>query len=281
MAASAFALLLFVAAASGAAASSVGRASTRRPRLARSKPDGGNHGSPDNHRTDAADAHRTVRSAPVDNGCFAQISGRLARTSKCTYQPLQHSQGPGTAAGFIALKRATAPRTQTRLAFRSRCPAPCRPRPCRTGRRSPSGGVRLWFSAQRNGDHRLGLGEQQLALFVTVLIAPFETRKIWLAGLEGLGRLKCFDPECEGRIGGNIVVGKHAKAVSPHKFLRRLFAEHGVAVQKDDARLERLLGFEFRIAPRIERFDGAMCSTGTSRRPMVTTFCMETSEAGC
>jgi adenine-specific DNA methylase len=79
MAASAKALVLSVAVASDASASSGAPAFRRRPRLARSENDGGNNASADTHRTDAPNADRTLRPAGAHHERPDGISGRLRR----------------------------------------------------------------------------------------------------------------------------------------------------------------------------------------------------------
>src|SRR5215467_9519823 len=80
MGASADALLLFVPAAGGAPASSVARASARRPRLARPENDGGNNASADDNRAYAPDPNGAVRAADADHERTSRISGRFGRT---------------------------------------------------------------------------------------------------------------------------------------------------------------------------------------------------------
>jgi hypothetical protein len=87
MGASASALLLFVPAAGGAPASSVARASARRPRLARPENDGGNNASADDNRTDAPDPNGVVRALDADHERSAGLPGRLGRTRKRARQP--------------------------------------------------------------------------------------------------------------------------------------------------------------------------------------------------
>jgi hypothetical protein len=45
---------------------------------------------------------------------------------------------------------------------------------------------RSGFAAQDHGNHRLGLGQHQLALLVAILIAPFQAGLIGFAGLKSL-----------------------------------------------------------------------------------------------
>lgn len=87
-----------------AAASSVATASTRRPRLARPKNDGGNNASADNQRTDAHDAHRTLQSRSADRCRDADLPRRLTTTYHGMHQPGQHPLRPH-AARLLSLVR--------------------------------------------------------------------------------------------------------------------------------------------------------------------------------
>ena len=94
MGASTDALLLFVPAAGGAPASSVARASARRPRLARPESDGGNNASAYDNRADAPDPDGAVRDADADRERASEIPGRFGRTRKRARQHRQYPPRP-------------------------------------------------------------------------------------------------------------------------------------------------------------------------------------------
>ncbi len=97
MAASAEALLLFVAVASDAAASSGARGLRQKAAIGAVENDGGYNASAVNQRADAPDADRTDRSAGPDHQRPAGHAGRLGQPANRAHQPAQHPQRSGAA----------------------------------------------------------------------------------------------------------------------------------------------------------------------------------------
>jgi hypothetical protein len=97
MAASADALLLFVAVARDAAAASGAQGLRQKAAIGAAENDGGYNASADNYRAGAPNADRTHRSAFPDHQRPAGPSGTLSRTAKRAHQPEQYPPGADAA----------------------------------------------------------------------------------------------------------------------------------------------------------------------------------------
>src|SRR5258708_25447980 len=91
------ALLHFVPAASGAAASSVAEGLRRKAAIGAAETDGGNNASAVNQRADAPDADRTDRSLRPDHQRPAGHAGRLGAPANRAYEPAEHPDRAGAA----------------------------------------------------------------------------------------------------------------------------------------------------------------------------------------
>ena len=109
MAASAEALLLFVAVASDAAASSGARGLRQKAAIGAVENDGGYNASAVNQRADAPNADRADRSLRPDHQRPAGYAGRFGEPANRAHQPAQHPQRAGAARFDAVTTRKTLP----------------------------------------------------------------------------------------------------------------------------------------------------------------------------
>lgn len=109
MGASVSTLVLSVPVAGDAPASSVAGASTRRPRLARPKDDGGNNASADNQRTNAPDADRALHSCGADHRRDADLPRRLTEAHRRVHHLEQYPLGSNPASSYALVTQSPLP----------------------------------------------------------------------------------------------------------------------------------------------------------------------------